>query len=498
MSYRPVTWLALVATFGGLLFGYDTAVISGAVGAIDANFIAPRQLAEISRNSLSGITVSSALFGCILGAALSGWIADRFGRKAGLFVAGGAFLVSSVGSALPELGIAPIGSLGPAALLPFNFYRVIGGAGVGLASMLSPLYIAEIAPKSQRGRLVSYNQLAIVLGITAIYFVNWVIARHADTAWLNSSGWRWMFASEALPALAFLCLLPTVPDTPRWLAMQGRTDEAYALLVTLGGEAEARQSIEEIRASLVVRHERLFAFGARALVIGVMVPLFQQGVGINAVTYYAPAMFENMGASSGGAFLQTILVGVALTAATLVAIKSVDRVGRRPLLVVGGLVMALAMMALGYEFQRGQPGLGALVMVMIYIAAFGMSWGPVTWVLLAELFPNSIKGRALAIATAVDWVANLGVSWSFRILDGSTYLNARFHHGFAYYLYGGVSLLAAVFVVQFVPETMGKSLEAIQSIWRPVEAAGGGRPGDSGFRPRGRKGSRRSGPIGHR
>jgi SP family xylose:H+ symportor-like MFS transporter len=337
--------------------------------------------------------------------------------------------------------------------------------------MVSPLYIAEIAPKSERGRLVSYNQLAIVLGITAIYFINWIIARQGDAAWLNSVGWRWMFASEAIPAVIFLCLLSTVPDTPRWLVMQGRTEEAYALLVAFDEETEARQSLEEIHDSLIVRHERLFAFGGRILAIGIMVPLLQQLVGINAVTYYAPAMFENMGASNGAAFLQTILVGAALTAATVVAIKYVDRLGRKPLLAMGGLIMAITMTGLGYEFHKGEPGLGALVLVLVYIAAFGMSWGPVTWVLLAEWFPNSIKGRALAIATAVDWIANLGVSWSFRILDGSTYLNAHFHHGFPYYLYGVISLLATAFVVRFVPETKGKSLEGIQSMWLRREAS---------------------------
>src|SRR6202142_2439327 len=246
-----VTGLTFVATLGGLLFGYDTAVISGAVSSIDANFIDPLHLSETARSSLSGWTVSSALFGCIIGAVVAGWIGNALGRKGGLLVAGALFLISALGSAYPEIGLGLIGSMGPKALTPFILYRILCGVGVGIASMLSPLYIAEIAPSRIRGRLVSFNQLSIVGGILLVYFVNWAIASQGDEAWLRSTGWRLMLLSEAVPAVLFLGLLTLVPDTPRWYVMKGRSDKAMAVLTRLVGEVEARTTIKEIETSLV-------------------------------------------------------------------------------------------------------------------------------------------------------------------------------------------------------------------------------------------------------
>src|SRR5579859_3566965 len=231
-----VTGVTFVATLGGLLFGYDTAVISGAVGSIDANFIDPQHLSETARNSLSGWTVSSALLGCIIGAAVAGWVSNALGRKGGLLVAGALFLISALGSAYPEFGLGPIGGMGPQALTPFILYRILCGVGVGIASMLSPLYIAEISPSHIRGRLVSFNQLSIVLGMSVVYFVNWGIARQGDEAWINTTGWRLMLVSEAIPAVLFLVLLTLVPDTPRWHVMKGHTDKALKILNRLVGE----------------------------------------------------------------------------------------------------------------------------------------------------------------------------------------------------------------------------------------------------------------------
>ena len=461
----PATRFALVATLGGFLFGYDTAVISGAVKSIDVNFIDPRGLSEVAANSLSGFAVSSALLGCIIGAAMSGWIANALGRKVGLMLSAAAFLLSAIGAAVPEIGIAPIGGMGVAALLPFNIYRMIGGVGVGLASMLSPLYIAEISPKARRGRLVSYNQMAIVLGVTIVYFVNWFIASHGNSAWLYAVGWRWMFASEGCPAILFLLLLVTVPDTPRWLIMRGRNAEAAALLDKLDGPEDARVGLKEIQRTLDVSNVSLFSFGPAVIIIGLLIAILPQVVGINAVAYYAPIMFQNMGASNNAAFLQTILVGAALVFATLITIAAVDRFGRKPLLVIGGIIMAVTMTTLGYQFDTGKLGISSIALVLIYIAAFGMSWGPVCWILLSEMFPNSIKGPALAIAVAADWIANLGVSWSFKVLDGSSYLNEHFHHGFPYFLYGIMSILATLVAICWIPETKGKSIEAIQLLW---------------------------------
>lgn len=465
-SQSLVTRLTLVASLGGLLFGYDTAVISGAISAIDAYFIDPQNLAETARNSLSGFTISSALLGCIAGAAVAGWVANRYGRRSALLFAAVLFVISALGSAVPELGLGGIGEMGPEALTAFIVYRVIGGIGIGLASMVSPVYIAEIAPRAMRGRLVSYNQMAIVSGIVLVYFVNWAIARQGDETWLNAVGWRWMFASEVIPAMLFLALLLAVPDTPRWLVLRGRDAEADALLHRLEGDAIARESMAEIQASLVQRSLPVLSFGAGVIVIGVLLSVFQQAVGINAVLYYAPAIFRGMGVTGEVALLQTVLVGAVNFAATLIAIHSVDRWGRKPLLIWGGAVMAAAMAALALCFQFGMLGVGALIAVLVYIAGFALSWGPVTWVLLAEIFPNSIKGKALPIAVAAQWIANIAVSWSFKVLDGNATLVALFHHGFTYWLYAGVSVIAAIFVARFVPETKGHSLEHIQTFWR--------------------------------
>jgi MFS transporter, SP family, xylose:H+ symportor len=468
-SSSLATRLTLIATLGGLLFGYDTAVISGTVGAIDANFIQPLHLSETARDSLSGWAVSSALPGCVVGAAIAGFTGHRLGRTRGLMVAAALFVISAIGSALPELGLGAIGGLGPAALKPFIVYRFLCGMAIGIASMLSPLYIAEIAPSAVRGRLVAYNQMAIVSGILLVYFVNWVIAAQGTEAWLFSTGWRLMLGSEVIPALLFLVLLLFVPDTPRWLVMKGRDDEARAVLVRLVSEDEAHVSFAQIESSLVVREEPLFAFGIGVVIVGMLLSAFQQFVGINAVLYYAPLIFENMGAGKNSAFLQTVLVGAVNLIATLIAIRTVDHWGRKPLLILGGVIMAVAMLALGSSFAAGSTGLFALLAVLVYIAGFALSWGPVVWVLLAEIFPNSIKDRAMAIAVAVQWIANLFVSWSFKILDGSSALNAMFHHGFAYLVYGAMSILATLFVWQTVPETKSRRLEEIQELWRPAQ-----------------------------
>jgi SP family xylose:H+ symportor-like MFS transporter len=465
-----VTGLALVASLGGFLFGYDTAVISGAVASIDHNFIDPQHLPEAAASSLSGWAVSCALLGCVIGAAIGGPISTWFGRKGGLIVAALMFLVGSVGSSVPELFLGPIGGMGPAALTPFIIYRIIGGIGVGVASMVSPLYIAEIAPPEQRGRLVTLQQIAIVSGITIVYFVNWAIALQGDDAWIVKTGWRLMLASEALPSVAFLLLLGLVPDSPRWFVLRGKSEKALEILMRLTHADEAKATLAEIQATLVTPTRPLFSFGALVLVVGVMLSVFQQFVGINAVLYYAPLMFKNLGASTDSSMLQTVMVGVAMLTFTLVALVTVDHWGRKPLLIAGGLIMAASMLALGFLFNAHTVGVWALIAVIIYIAGFSLSWGPVVWVLLAEIFPNSIKGKAMAIAVAAQWIANLFVSWSFKVLDGSSALNASFNHGFAYWIYGVMSVLAALFVMRFVPETKRHSLEAIQQLWSPSRA----------------------------
>lgn len=469
-----VVLLTLIATLGGLLFGYDTAVINGAVGSLKAYFVNPRfaDLANPAQanaaNSLLGFVVSSALIGCIIGGLMGGWVSTRIGRKRGLIIAAVLFLISALGASAPEFPFAPIGHGGPGYMANFVFYRILGGIGVGLASMLSPMYIAEIAPPKVRGNLVAWNQFAIIFGMLVIYFVNYGISRSGSgDAWLNSIGWRYMFLSGSIPAGLFLLLLILVPETPRYLMLKGDESGARAVLDKLVTKEESERELSEIRASLSEHHSgKMFSFGALVIFIGLMLSMFQQFVGINVVLYYATDIFQGMGMTTNASLLQTIIVGAVNLTFTVVAILTVDRFGRRPLQIVGALIMAVSMTALGSAFWLGGRGMLALVSMLVYTAGFAVSWGPVTWVLLSEIFPNQIRGKAMALAVAAQWIANYLVSWSFPILDKNPYLVERFHHGFAYWIYGVMSIVAALFMWRMVPETKGRTLEQMEGLWR--------------------------------
>ncbi len=476
-NYALVTALALAAALGGLLFGYDTAVISGAVDAINANYIDPRHLAEGARNSLSGFAISCALLGCVIGASVAGAISTGLGRRSGLLLAGLLFFISSLGSGFPEFGWGALGFTGVNALPIFIGYRILGGVAIGMASMLAPMYIAEISPPASRGLFVTLQQIAIVAGINLVYYINAFIQSHGNRGYLLSTGWRYMLASAAIPALLLMLFMLLVPETPRFLVLKERKDEALAVLRRLVGIGAAEATLAEIEQTLVEHTRPLLSFGALVLFVGIMMSVFQQLVGINAVLYYAPTMFENMGASTDAAFWQAVVVGVTNSVFTLVALFTVDRWGRKPLLILGALVMAAAMLTLGTLFDlhlvsttAGASGSRnssaiAILAVVVYIGGFAMSWGPVTWVLLSEIFPNSVKGKAMSIAVAAQWITNFFVSTTFPIMDRSSALNAAFNHGFAYWLYGAASIVAALFVMRFVPETKRRSLEAIQNMW---------------------------------
>ena len=462
-----ITLLTLVAALGGMLFGWDTAVISGTVSSLEAFFITPLGLDEYGSNSLLGTLVSSALIGCVIGGAIAGVLSQKYGRKKMLIVSAALFFVSALGSAIPELGFYAIGSPEANQALPqFIFYRILGGIGVGMASMLSPLYIAEIAPANIRGRLVSFNQMAIVTGIIVVYFVNYLIALQGDESWIQLLGWRYMFASEMIPAAIFFFLLFTVPESPRWHALNGHDQLAKNTLNKLHGAEEAEVEFNEIQQSLSQHaSSKLFSFGLMVLVIGILLSMFQQLIGINAVLYYAPEIFKDMGAGTSAAMLQTIIIGAVNVVFTLVAIFTVDKFGRKPLMIFGALGMCLAMMALGFSFYLGNMGIAVLIAMLAYVACFSLSWGPVCWVLLSEIFPNKIRSLAMSIAVAAQWITNYLVSWSFPLMNNNTYLTEQFNHGFAYWIYGGMSLLAAYFVWKFVPETKGKSLEEMEKLW---------------------------------
>ena len=457
--------LTLVATLGGLLFGYDTAVISGTVGSLESFFIEPFGLEETAANSRLGLVVSSALIGCVIGGFIGGYVSKKFGRKQGLVLAAILFLFSAIGSSMPELFVKPIGEADHTFINLFIIYRIIGGIGVGLASMLSPLYIAEIAPANIRGKLVSMNQFAIIFGMLVVYFVNYFIARQGDDTWLHTTGWRWMFASETIPATLFLIMLLFVPDTPRSLVLKSNPDKALDVLTRVNGIEEAKKILAEIQNTVVSHSGKLFSFGIAVILIGIMLSVFQQFVGINVVLYYAPEIFKNMGEGTDMALLQTIIVGAVNLLFTVLAILTVDKFGRKPLMIIGALGMAVAMFALGGAFYSQSMGMFALICMLVYVASFAMSWGPVTWVLLSEIFPNKIRGRAMAIAVAAQWISNYLVSWTFPMMDKNTYLIEKFNQGFAYWIYGIMAVIATLLVWRFVPETKGKTLEEMEKLW---------------------------------
>ena len=501
-SFRPthtglLITLTIIAALGGLLFGYDSAVISGATDSIKQNFVAPLGLAEGARLSLEGFTIAGALWGCLIGGALGGVMAHYLGRRGGLIVAGVLFFISSLGSAWPESWLGHLGSvltplINRADLVPesvlrrrcrtslsatditnFIGHRLFGGMGIGLASMLAPMYIAEIAPPSKRGSLVTYQQIAIVSGITMSYFVNYFIKKFGgdgDPNWAHTEGWRWMLACCAIPAGIFVLLLFFVPETPRGLMLKGKNEKAREVLTKLANADEAKIVLAEIDASLKETAGKLFSYGGLLLVVGIMLSVFQQLVGINAVLYYGPQMFDNMGFKGDASFASTVIMGIVMVVFTLIATVTVDKWGRKPLLILGAIIMAVSMTALGFMFNAGSMALGALIVVCIYIAGFSLSWGPVVWVMLAEIFPNSIRDKAMAIAVAAQWFMNWVVTVTFNIMDGNTALTAAFNHGFAYWLYGGFSVLAALFVWKFVPESKGMSLENMQKLWKTKTA----------------------------
>ena len=467
--------IVMVAVLGGLLFGYDTAVISGAEKGLQAFFMGATDFTYT--DFWHGFTSSSALIGCIIGSALSGVLASNWGRKRTLIFAGVMFFVSAWGSMCPETMVLPEGKPNLTLLIVFNIYRVIGGVGVGLASAVCPMYIGEIAPSNIRGMLVSWNQFAIIFGQLVVYFVNFFILgvhiapaiqsigngmneilNGGEAAWAIETGWRYMFGSEMVPAGLFAVLICFVPETPRYLAMVGQDDKALHVLTRINGDLEAENILSEIKNTVTEKTEKLMTYGFLCIFVGVMLSVFQQAVGINAVLYYAPRIYEAMGFDNP--MVLTVFNGIVNLGFTCVAIFTVEKLGRKPLLIVGSLGMALGAIGVAITFGNPSMQLFCMVSIMVYSASFMFSWGPICWVLIAEVFPNTIRGAAVAIAVAFQWIFNWIVSTSFVPLANSM------GYWFTYGLYGVICIIAAIFVWKLVPETKGKTLEDMTKLWK--------------------------------
>lgn len=437
--------VSIVAALGGLLFGYDTAVIAGVIGFLQMRF-------DLSP-AMVGWAASSAIWGCVFGAMFAGYISDTIGRKKTLLITAVLFFVSSIGAAVPSN------------LTEFVIARFVGGLGIGAASMLSPLYISEIAPAKIRGTLVSMYQLAIVIGINLIYFVNFRIAEMGDTAWNVETGWRYMLGSGAIPALLFLFLLFLVPESPRWLMKKKRAAEALDTLERVNGKQRAREVMDEIKQALTQETgtvKELFSPGLRmALIVGVVLALFSQITGINAIIYYAPEIFKSIGFASESAFFQTVLIGSINTLFTFVALWLIDRAGRRTLLIwgVSGMAVCLLGTALCFYFDITQ-GPWLLIFILGYIASFASSLGPIPWVIMSEIFPTKTRGIAMSFCTLVLWI---GVVF---ITQFTPILLENMGGAFTFLLFMVNAIILLVFVWKVIPETKQRTLEEIEQSWK--------------------------------
>jgi sugar porter (SP) family MFS transporter len=435
--------VSFVAALGGLLFGFDTAIISGAIPYITSYF----SLDEY----MLGWSVSSILIGCAAGAMLAGFVADNYGRRFSLILCAILFAISGIGAGISHQ------------LYLFVFFRLIGGLGVGAAAMVSPMYIAEMAPAKWRGRLVAFYQMAIVFGILLAYFSNYLF----DGIGVNN--WRWMFASQAVPSLLFFLLLEFVPETPRWLIKKGRRREAGEILKKISDGQSTEQEIKEIENSFhhqaKISLSQIFKKTYRpVLFIGIMVAVFQQVTGINSILYYAPVIFKETGMDSSSSLLQTIGIGVVNVISTLIAIGLVDKVGRKKFLLTGSLVMGISLTAVALCFQYNYfDHYVVLIFMLLYVAAFGCTLGAVTWVYLSEIFPNLIRGLALSIATLCLWLADFVVTYTFPVMT------KQLGTASTMFCYAGFCAIAFVYMLLKVKETKGKSLEEIEGLFVKTE-----------------------------
>ena len=447
---RFIYFICLVSAMGGLLFGYDWVVIGGAVKFYEAFF------GLGGSPVLQGIATSAALVGCMFGALTAGALADRYGRKPLLILAAVLFTLSAVTTGLFNV----FGG--------FCVARLVGGVGIGIASALSPMYIAEVSPADVRGRLVSLNQMTIVLGILAAQIANWAIAR-PDVGgqidpWNVQMGWRWMFWAETVPAAAFLVMAFFIPESPRWLALNGQRGGARTILSLIGGEEYADRELAAISATVadVPEHKaglkELFRKRyARVLALGVIIAVFQQWCGTNVIFIYAQDVFAGAGYSVSEAFLNIIVTGIANVVFTILALQVVDRWGRRSLMLLGSGGLALIYLVLGLCFRAGVTGIVMVLLTVAAIACYALTLAPVTWVLLSEIFPNRVRGIAMAVCTFALWVGSCTLTFAFPSMNAALGCSGSF------LIYAAICLVGFLYYLKACPETKGKSLEQLEN-----------------------------------
>jgi MFS transporter, SP family, xylose:H+ symportor len=467
--------LSIVAAMGGLLFGWDWVVIGGAKPFFQRYF-------ELTTEAQIGWANSCALIGCFAGALVAGALSDRFGRKRLLIVAALLFAVTSLGNALAQ------------SFTVFIAWRIFGGVAIGLASNLSPMYIAEIAPAQIRGRLVSVNQLTIVIGILLAQYLNWFLVRNLPAgatddfirnSWFGQQGWRWMFGLTAVPSLLFFLGMLLVPESPRWLIKNGKPDHARGILARIGGESYANEALVDIESTVAREEVRRVRFSdlleprmRKVLVLGVVLAVFQQWCGINVIFNYAEEIFRAAGYDISSVLKNIAWTGSVNLAFTFVALGVVDRAGRRPLMLLGSAGLAAIYLAMGFCYRSGVQGLPMLLLVLAAIGCYAMSLAPVTWVVIAEIFPNRIRGAAMAVAVSSLWIACFLLTFSFPILNSGIgtidnsfkeflvkilpFLKTGLGSSGTFWLYAGICVAGFIFVFFKLPETRGKSLEQIE------------------------------------
>ncbi|NRA91952.1 MAG: sugar porter family MFS transporter [Psychroserpens sp.] len=448
--------ITAISALGGLLFGYDTGVINGAQYYLSQYF-------ELDA-TLKGWVVGSALIGCLIGALVAGVLSMMIGRKNSLIISAILFSLSAWGSGLPELF--------PETVTILVVFRIIGGLGIGIASMNAPMYIAEIAPSGIRGKMVTYYQLAIVIGFFVVFLVTYFIGNNLSETENIQYGWRQMFWSELVPSCLFLVLLFFVPKSPRWLSLKGKDEDALHILSKIHGEEEAKAEILEIKESIADNQNKakvnyLSAAVLTVILIGSVLSILQQFTGINAVLYYGADIFEKaLGFGKEDVLAQQILLAFVNLIFTIVAMFTVDKYGRKPLLYIGSIGMIFGFLLLGISLQQDAVGLVSLIGVLVFIGSFALSMGPIVWVILSEMFPNKIRSVAMSVAVAAQWAANYVVSQTFPIvMESETNNSAPWNGSMPYFIFIAFIILIIFLTYKFIPETKGKTLEEIEAFW---------------------------------